>query len=188
MNEGPLVEAIEELGPIPSAMHFALDASYANLRKLIEEVEGVSQYSLRSFRTLVHDHAWYLARQLLSELPECVFKKDSGTEVLRYRGKYVIQTHKVDDRLRVTTNNTIRAQEIQGQGHLWQVGAVPVDGDLWLTIGHEPDKYKHEAKRIIIGVDVEGGMTHYRLIQPDIDSVAAIGPVASQTIRRIMGA
>lgn len=185
MSHSPLDAAITALGPVPAAFRFSIDAAYAHLRNLIRSSEGFAQYSLRSYRSVVHDHAWVVARQVLSEIPECRFVHDSGTEIMRYEEKFAFQIHKVDDLLRISDNGTMRPLEIQGQGHLWQVGASPHDGVVWLTIGHKPNAFTHVPENIIVGVALEGGMTEFRQIDPAADVVASIGPQASETVRRL---
>jgi hypothetical protein len=186
--EGPLDDVIQEMGPIPPAFLLACEASYRKLQQLISSQEGFAEYSVRSFRSIVHDHTWFLAHQLLVEHPDCEFISDAGTEVLRCFGRYVLQVHKVDEKLRICDSDTNRPAEIKGQGYIWQTGASPIDGDIWLTIGHQPNQYTHRPERIVIGVAIEGGMSQYRSIDPDTDAIAAIGPAATETVRRIQGA
>ena len=107
--------------------------------------------------------------------------------ILRYSGRYVFQLHKVDELLRVAHNDTMRPIEIHGQGYLWQIGAAPLHGDIWLTIGHEPNQFTNQPDRVIIGVAIDGGMTEFRHIEPAPDVVAAIGPQAAEAVRRLSG-
>ncbi|MBN8645847.1 MAG: hypothetical protein J0L61_11485 [Planctomycetes bacterium] len=185
MSNSPLDGAIAELGPVPAAFHFANHVAYGQLRTLIRSVEGFSQYSQRTFRSLVHDHTWVVARQLLAEHPDCAFVQDSGTEVLRVGRRHVIQIHKIDELRRISDNGTARSLEIQGQGYLWQIGAAPIDGDIWLTIGHQPNPFTNAPESIVIGVALEDGMTEFRHVDPDVDTIAALGPQAADTVRRL---
>lgn len=185
MFNSPLDQAIAELGPVPAAFHFANHVAYAHLRMLIRTVEGFGQYSKRTYRSLVHDHTWIVARQILTEHPDCEFVQDSGTEILRFGARHVIQVHKIDELRRICDNGTQRSLAIQGQGYLWQFGAAPIDGDIWLTIGHQPNQYTNAPENIVIGVALEDGMTEFRHIDPAVDTIAAIGPQAADTVRRL---
>lgn len=184
----PLDTALAELGPVPCALQFAIDVSYRRLARLCREEPGFAQYSVRTHRSLIHDEAWRVAHELLSGSPNCVFVPDVGTMVLRFRERYVLQLHKMDDETRVRANRTRRPKEIQGQSYLFGIGACREGDDVWLTVGHQPEEFTPALKRVVVGVNLEGGMYDYRVINPDVDIVASIGPVAAEVVARHVSA
>jgi hypothetical protein len=180
-------EAMAQLGPIPAAFRFATDVSYGHLRELRSSREGFAHYSLRTQRSLVHDHIWVVARQLLTELPECEIIEEAGTEILTYRDRFKLQVHKIDENGRMNVNGTLRPLDIQGQGHLWVGGDDDSDGVRWVTIGHDPDPILLAPRRVVLGIAVDGGLVEEMWIEPAPDVIAKIGPQAKATVLRLGG-
>lgn len=185
MSVSKLDEVLGQLGVVPAAFYEAVDAAYAHQRRQRAMVDLVAEYSVRTIRSTIHDHTWGLVRRLLSEMPDAEFIEDSGTEILRYKDRFCFQLHKIDDALKARYNDTQRPREIEWQQRLWQGQADGHCGDVWLTIGHQPDDVAMTVKAIYVGVAVEGGMSQMRMIVPDSDAVASIGPIARATVESL---
>lgn len=177
---------MDDLGPIPAVMRFSTEAAYAHLRWMIATVPRMAGKSVRSYRSLVHDELWMVARELLVEVPDAEVIQQAGTEVLCYRERFMFQAHKIDEDGRLRLNGTERPLGIQGQGHLWQSGAVQEDGEVWLTVGHEPNVFTHKPVRVIMGVAIDGGVADFQHIPMDVDRVVKIGSQAESVVRRVM--